>query len=194
MNSLRVIRWMQIDKVDYDKCPELGIRIQEFYSILLKVLPRNSCATLITLGFRTSQKKSVSMKKSYRISQDINAGTQKIKYLADFKQSVKLTRCYNNLSYEKVKFFFHQKYNLREKWRCVRVCCLFSRVQLFAPLWTVTRQAPLTMRFSSQEFWSGLPCPLPGDLPDPGIKHMSPAISYITGRFFTAEPLEKPQS
>ena len=96
MNSLRVIRWMQIDKVDYDKCPDLGIRIQEFYSILLKVLPRNSCATLITLGFRTSQKKSVSMKKSYRISQDINAGTQKIKYLADFKQSVKLTRCYKN--------------------------------------------------------------------------------------------------
>ena len=98
MNSLWVIRWMQIDKVDYDKCPELGIGIQEFYSILLKILPRNSCATLITLGFRTSQKKSVSMKKSYCISQDINAGNQKIKYLADFKQSVKLTRCYNNLS------------------------------------------------------------------------------------------------
>ena len=48
---------MQIDKVDYDKCPALGIRIQEFYSILPKVLPRNSCATLITLSFRSSQKK-----------------------------------------------------------------------------------------------------------------------------------------
>ena len=129
---------MQIDKVDYDKCPVLGIRIHEFYSILLKVLPRNSCVTLITLGFHTSQKKkSVSMKKSHHIIQDINAGNQKIKYLADFKQipSVKLTRCCNNLSYEKVKFLFHQKYNLREsKDACVRVQSLQSGPTLCNPM------------------------------------------------------------
>ena len=74
------------------------------------------------------------------------------------------------------------------------VFSLFSQVQLFATLWTVTRQAPLTMRFSSQEFWSGLSCPLPGVLPDPGIEHRSLAISCITGGFFAAEPLEKPKS
>ena len=46
----------------------------------------------------------------------------------------------------------------------------FSHVQLFATLWTVALQAPLFMGFSRQECWSGLPCPPPGDLPDPGIE------------------------
>ena len=50
---------------------------------------------------------------------------------------------------------------------CVLSC--FSRVQLFGTLWTVARQTPLSMGFSRQEYWSGLPCPPPGDLPDPGI-------------------------
>ena len=55
------------------------------------------------------------------------------------------------------------------------VCVLipFDRVQLFATLWTVARLSPLTMGFSRQEYWSGLPCPPPGDLPDPGIELMS---------------------
>ena len=42
--------------------------------------------------------------------------------------------------------------------------------------WTVAYQAPLSMAFSKQEYWSVLPCPFPGDLPDPGIKHESPAV------------------
>ena len=42
----------------------------------------------------------------------------------------------------------------------------FSYAQLFATLWTVAHQASLSMGFSRQEYWSGLPCPLPGDLPD----------------------------
>ena len=42
--------------------------------------------------------------------------------------------------------------------------------------WTVAHQAPLSMGFSRQEYWSGLPCPPPGDLPDPGIKPRSPAL------------------
>ena len=46
----------------------------------------------------------------------------------------------------------------------------FSRVRLSATLWTVAHQAPLSMGFSRQEYWSGLPCPPPGDLPDPGIE------------------------
>ena len=49
----------------------------------------------------------------------------------------------------------------------------FSHVQLFVTLWTVVRQVPLSMGFSRQEYWSGLPCPPLGDLPDPGIETMS---------------------
>ena len=51
----------------------------------------------------------------------------------------------------------------------------FSHVQLFAMLWTVAHQAPLSMGFSRREHWSGLPCPSPGDLLDPGIEPVSPA-------------------
>ena len=54
---------------------------------------------------------------------------------------------------------------------CVLSC--FNCDQLSATLWTVARQAPLSMGFSWQEYWSGLPCPPPGDLPHPGIGSMS---------------------
>ena len=57
--------------------------------------------------------------------------------------------------------------------RGARVLSCFSCVQLFATLWTVARQTPLSMGFSSQEHWSGLPCPPPGLLPDPGINSAS---------------------
>ena len=52
----------------------------------------------------------------------------------------------------------------------------FSRVRLFVTPWTVAYQAPLSMEFSRQEYWSGLPFPSPGDLPDPGIEPRSPAL------------------
>ena len=51
-----------------------------------------------------------------------------------------------------------------------------SHVRLFAILWTVSYKAPLSMEFSRQEYWSGLPFPSPGDLPDPGIEPGSPAL------------------
>ena len=54
----------------------------------------------------------------------------------------------------------------------------------FATPWTVARQAPLSMGFSRQEYWSGLPFPSPGDLPDPGIKSLSPVLA---GGFFTTD-------
>ena len=57
-------------------------------------------------------------------------------------------------------------------------------VRLFATPWTVTHQAPLSMGFSRQEYWSGLPCPIPGDLPDPGIKSMPLMSPALAGRFF----------
>ena len=61
----------------------------------------------------------------------------------------------------------------------------FGRVRLFATLWTVARQAPLSTRFSKQEYWSGLPCSPPGDLPDPGIKSESLMSPALEGGFFT---------
>ena len=51
-----------------------------------------------------------------------------------------------------------------------------SRVRLFATPWTVAYQAPLSMGFSRQEYWSGLPFPSPGDLPNPGIEPGSPVL------------------
>ena len=53
---------------------------------------------------------------------------------------------------------------------------LLSCVQLFVTLWTIAYQAPLSMGLSRQEYWSGLPFPSPGDLPDPGIELMCPAL------------------
>ena len=66
---------------------------------------------------------------------------------------------------------------------------LLSHVQLCTTLWTVARQAPLSMGFSRQEYSSELPCPPPGDLPDTGIEPVSPALA---GGFFTTEPLRNP--
>ena len=62
--------------------------------------------------------------------------------------------------------------------RSFLVCVLshFSRVWHFATLWIVACQAPLSMGVSRQEYWSGLPCPPRGDLPNPGVKPMSPAL------------------
>ena len=60
-----------------------------------------------------------------------------------------------------------------------------SRVRLFATPWTVAYQAPLSMGFSRQEYWSGLPFPSPGDLPDPGFEPRSPALEADA---LTSEP------
>ena len=61
----------------------------------------------------------------------------------------------------------------------------FSRVWLFATPWTVACQASLSMGFSRQEYWSGLLCPSPGDLPDPGIELTSLTSPASVGGFFT---------
>ena len=71
-------------------------------------------------------------------------------------------------------------------------CCELSQVGLFATPWTVVHQAPLSMGFFEQEYWSGLPFPTLGDFPDPGTKLASPACPALAGRFFTTEPPGKP--
>ena len=63
--------------------------------------------------------------------------------------------------------------------------CHFRGVQFFAILWTVAHQAPLARRLSQQEYWSGLPFPHPGDLPNPGIEPESLTSPALASRFFT---------
>ena len=75
---------------------------------------------------------------------------------------------------------------------CMCMLSYFSRVQLFVTLWTAARQVSLSMGFSRQEYWSGLPCPPPGDLPNPGIKPTSLMSPALAGKFYTTEPPGKP--
>ena len=67
----------------------------------------------------------------------------------------------------------------------------FSRVWLFAVPWTVDLQAPLSMGFSQQEYWSGLPCSPPGDLPDPGIELASLLSPELQADSLPPEPQGK---
>ena len=65
---------------------------------------------------------------------------------------------------------------------CAKLLQLCSAL---ATLWTIAYQAPVSMGFSRQEYWSGLPCPPPGDLPNPGIEPGSLISLALAGRFFT---------
>ena len=65
----------------------------------------------------------------------------------------------------------------------------FSHVQLFGTLWNIVLQAPMSIGFSRQEYWSGFPCPSPGNLPNPGIKPRSPALQADA---LPSEPPGKP--
>ena len=71
----------------------------------------------------------------------------------------------------------------------VKYTCVLSHVQLFATPWTVAHQVSLSVGFPRQEHWSGLPFPSPGDLLDPGMEPMFPALA---GGFFITEPSRKP--
>ena len=64
---------------------------------------------------------------------------------------------------------------------------MLSRVSFGTP-WTIAHQAPLSMGFAWHKYWSGLPFPPPGDLPNPGIEPASPASPALAGGFFTTEP------
>ena len=75
---------------------------------------------------------------------------------------------------------------------CISALRPSSHVLLIATPWTVACQAPLSMEFSRQEHWSGLPFPPPGDLPNPGIEPMSHVSPALTCRFFNIAPPGKP--
>ena len=69
---------------------------------------------------------------------------------------------------------------------------MLSHVQLFGNPRTIACQAPLSMGFPRQEYWNGLPCPPPGDLPDPGIEPTSFTSPALAGGFFITMPPGKP--
>ena len=78
--------------------------------------------------------------------------------------------------------------SVKLKTLCVRAQ-LFNHVQLFATPWTLAHQIPLSMGFPRQEYWSGLPFPPPGDLPNPRLEPESLVSPALAGGFFTTEPL-----
>ena len=81
-----------------------------------------------------------------------------------------------------------------KQYACVRAKSHFSNVRPFATPWTVACLAPLPMGFSRQEYWSGLPCLSPGDLPDPGFESKSLTFSALLGRFSSTSAVWEAQS
>ena len=77
---------------------------------------------------------------------------------------------------------------------CACMLSCFSPFQLCVTWWTAACQAPLSMGFSRQAYWSGLPCPPPGDLPDPGIGPASLTSPALAGMFFTTSALWEAQN
>ena len=112
-------------------------------------------------------------------------------YFNYFNITRNLQRLFSPISIKIPMFFFlakGEKFILKCIWDL-----MFSHVWLFATPWTVDRQVPLSMGLSWQEYWSGLPFPPPGDLPNTGTEPASPVAPALAGGFFTTEPPGKPQ-
>ena len=95
-----------------------------------------------------------------------------------------------------ITWFLHSRYmvhneRVRVVNRPLNVLSCFSCVQLFAGPWTIAHHAPLSMELSKQDYWSGMPFPFPGDLPDPGIK---PKSSALKADSLPSEPPGKPKN
>ena len=86
---------------------------------------------------------------------------------------------------KRYKVWFDNTYILQMLATICAVLSCFNRVPLFANLWAVAHQAPLSMGFSRHEYWSGLPYPPPGGRSDPGIKPVSFMSLVSSGQFFT---------
>ena len=91
----------------------------------------------------------------------------------------------NNLSRQRQGLLKTQLYHNWYQCMCAQ---LLSHVGLFGITWTAAHKAPLSMGFSRQEHWSGLPFPPPGDLPDPGTEPKSLVSPALAGGLFTTEP------
>ena len=106
------------------------------------------------------------------------------KKILEIRPLMKTVKCLDSIFpkwFNQFPLFFNRKeYNY-----LLRTFCHFSCVWLFAALWTVVCQAPLSMGFSRQESWSELPCPPPGDLPNPGMEPTSLMSPALAGGFLT---------
>ena len=100
-----------------------------------------------------------------------------------FNKKLELKNLEWSVTIYKLNRAFHHRY------LCVCVLSRFSLVLLFVTPWAATCYVSLYMGFSRQEYWTGLPCSLPGDLPDPGIKRMSLALQADS---LPTEPRRKP--
>ena len=104
-----------------------------------------------------------------------------------FNRDMGYTGVFNLWNYSEWK---QLKCALTREWIKKLVCTCLVVSDSFATPWIVAPQAPLSMEFSRQEYWSGLPCPPPGDLPDPGNEPGSPALQADS---LPSEPPGKPQ-
>ena len=102
---------------------------------------------------------------TFLCSQDLNLAKVTRQWNSSFSYTISLVSCTSN------------KIPSASPCMCMLTC--FRPVQLFLTPWTVACQAPLSMGFSRQEHWSGLPYPPPGDLPDPGMEPVSPAFPAL---------------
>ena len=118
------------------------------------------------------------------------------------KNSNRHTHKNNEQKMQNLKWYIHNDHNYvklclynQQDWKNYKTgnleCCVLSHSVMFnsATPWTVACQAPLSMRFSRQEDWGGLPCPPPGDLPNPGIK---PRSLTVPADYLPSEPPGKP--
>ena len=109
--------------------------------------------------------------------------------LKKMKQNLKLMKlkekwegkCHNHIPLDYLTSKVDQSDSQNRRGHCWSWCSLvraksLSHIRLFVTPWTVAHQAPLSMGFSRQEYWSGLPCPPPGNLLDPETEPMSPAL------------------
>ena len=109
------------------------------------------------------------------------------------KQIIIYPKCHKSGNRLKVSVYLCVGVKQMDKTFCVCMCVCererkreiscFNHLLVFVTLWTVARQSPLSLGFSRQEYWSGLPCPPPEDLSDPGIKIVSLFVSCIWKRF-----------
>ena len=111
------------------------------------------------------------------ISPDCNPGIIPPELLKDFQYSLSSHHCKLQVSPQE------GRRGLITGCGCTLSC--FSSVLFFVTPWTVAHQSPLSVGFSRQKHWSGLPCPPPVDLPDPGIEPTSLMSPALAGRFFT---------
>ena len=115
----------------------------------------------------------------------------------DMKLVIIYPKCHKSGNRLKVSMYLCVGVKQTDKTSCVCVCvcvCVceiscFSHLLVFVTLWTVASQSPLSLAFSRQEYWSGLPCPPPEDLPDPGIKIVSFTSPASGGGFFTTSAI-----